>query len=95
MYNRYHNFLKKNKSYSHSNLVFDKKCSTTHVLIHLTDKIRHNIDKGKYACGIFVDFQKASDIVDHHTLMKKLKYYGLRGISNGFLRILVTESSLF
>ena len=91
MCNRYYNFLEKKKSYSHSNLVFDKKCSTTHALIHLTDKIRHNIDKG----GIFVNFRKASDIVDHHTLMKKLKYYGLRGISNGFLRILVTESSLF
>ena len=25
--------------------------------IHLADKIRNEIDKGNYACGIFVDFQ--------------------------------------
>ena len=80
MYNRLYNFLeKKKKSYFHSNLVFVRN---THALIHLTDKIRHEIDKGNYACGIFVDFQKAFDTVDHHILLKKLEYYGVRGISN-------------
>ena len=53
-----------------------------HALIHLTDKMRHEIDKCSYACGIFVDFQKAFDTVDHHMLLKKLEYYGVRGISN-------------
>ena len=61
---------------------FRQKYSTTHALIHLSDKIRHEIDKGNYACVIFVDFQKAIDTVDHHILLKKLEYYGVRGISN-------------
>ena len=51
-------------------------------MIHVTDKIRHEIDKGNYAFGIFVDLQKAFDTVDHHILLKKLEYYGFRGISN-------------
>ena len=34
------------------------------------------------ASGIFVDFQKVFDIVDHHILLKKLEYHGVRGISN-------------
>ena len=63
-------------------LGFRQKYSPTHALIHLTDKIRHEIDKGNYACGIFVDFQKAFDTVDHHILLKKLENYGVRGISN-------------
>ena len=53
---------------------------TTDALTQLTDKIRHEIDKGNYACGIFSDFQKASDTADHHIQLKKLEYYGVRGI---------------
>ena len=63
-------------------LGFRQKYSPTHALIHLTDKIRHEIDKGNYACRIFVDFQKDFDTADHHILLKKLGYYGVRGISN-------------
>ena len=51
-------------------------------MIHLTNKIRNEIDKGNYACEIFVDFKKAFDIVDHHILQGKLEFFGVRGISN-------------
>ena len=44
---------------------------TTHVFIHLTDKIRNEIDKSNYACGTFVNFKKEFDIVDNHLLLKK------------------------
>ena len=44
---------------------------TTHVFIHLTDKIRNEIEKSNYACGTFVNFIKEFDIVDHHLLLKK------------------------
>ena len=63
---------------------FPQKYTTTHVLIHLTDKIRHEIDKGNYACGIFEGFQKVFDAADHHKLLKCLECYGMRRISNIF-----------
>ena len=47
-----------------------------------TNKIKNEIDKGNYACGIFVDLKKAFDTVDHHLLLKNVEYYGVRGISN-------------
>ena len=61
---------------------FQQKYSTTHAVIHLTDKFRHEIDKGNYACETFVDLQKVFDKVDHHILLKKLEYYGVIVISN-------------
>ena len=50
----------KKRSHISADLVFN---TITHGLIYLTDTIGHN--KSNYACGIFVDFQKALDTLDH------------------------------
>ena len=75
MYNRLYNFLGKKEIIFSLQFGFRQKYSTTHALIRLTNKIRRVIDKGNYACGIFADFQKPFDTVDHHILLKKLEYY--------------------
>ena len=49
-------------------------------LILLLDNLNTALDKGEYAVGIFLDFQKAFDTVDHHILLKKLEHYGIRGV---------------
>ena len=54
-------------------------------MIHLTDKIREQIHKGNFDCGIFVDFQNTFDTVDHNILIQKLNYYGVRGTANNLL----------
>ena len=64
------------------NLVLEKKYSTSHALIHLTDKIREQLDSGNFACGIFNDLQKAFDTVDHGILIQKFNHYGVRGVAN-------------
>ena len=40
---------------------FRQKYSTSHTLIHLSDKIREQLDSGNFAGGIFVDLLKAFD----------------------------------
>ena len=82
MYTRLYNFLEKKEIIFSLQFGFKQKYSTAHILIHLTDKIRDETNKGNYACGIFLLFQKAFDTVDHHILLKKLEHYGVRGISN-------------
>ena len=84
MYNCLYNFLEMNSVIY--NLQFDlrQKYSTSHVLIHLTDKIREQLDSGNFACEIFLDFQKAFDAVDHDILIQKLNHYGFRGVANNW-----------
>ena len=60
---------------------FRKKHSTRHTILMITDRIQRAIKEGKYSCGIFLDFSKAFDTVDHSILIKKLIHYGIRGIA--------------
>ena len=36
-------------------------------------------------CGVFVDLQKAFDIVDHHILSAKLNRYRIHGVSYNWI----------
>ena len=43
-------------------------------LIFLIDKITEALDQGNCVIGIFIDFSKAFDTVDHNLLLKKWNY---------------------
>ena len=78
-------FLERHDILSERQFGFRKKHSTKLALISLTEEIRY-LDEGKFTCGVFIDLQKAFDMVDHKILLKKLELYGIRGISNNWFR---------
>ena len=61
---------------------FRAKHSTNNALFSLTETVREALDNSNFACGIFIDLQKAFDTVDHEILLKKLEYYGIKGVAN-------------
>ena len=78
MYDRIYNFLNNQKCFYPLQLGFRNKHSTNHALISIIDKVNEALDNKKVVCGIFVDFQKAFDTVNHDILLKKLSHYGIR-----------------
>ena len=58
------------------------KNTTSRALIHHTDKMREQLGKGNFSCGICVNSQKLFDSVDHDILIQKLNVNGTRGTAN-------------
>ena len=55
MYKRLSSSLDINNLIYSLQIGFQQKCSTTHVLINLTESIRQTLHEGSFGCGIFVD----------------------------------------
>ena len=69
--------------------------STTMALIEFSDNIHRLLDDGNYVIGIFIDFTKAFDTVDHKILLHKLHRYGIRGHANDFFRSYLTNRTQY
>ena len=52
--------------------------TTTHALINITERIQEALDNKKPVSGVFD--------TDHHILLKKLEYYGIRGTINAWFK---------
>ena len=94
MYNRLYKFPGK-KELIHSSILIQRKKLTNNALIHLTEKIRKQLDDNNYDCGIFVDFQKAFVTVDHNVLLKTLENHTIRGNSNKWFASYLTNRKQF
>jgi hypothetical protein len=81
MYSRLLSFINRHKILYKYQFGFRENHSTNMALIILIDKIASAIDKGEQVLGVFLDFQKAFDTVNHVILLKKLHKYGIRGIA--------------
>jgi hypothetical protein len=61
---------------------FQKKKSTEHNLLHISNYIFDALNNKKKCLGIFLDLKKAFDVCSHEILLLKLKKYGITGTTH-------------
>lgn len=76
---RMSHFCDKLQLLSDAQFGFRKHRSTELALLEQKEFILNSFEERKLALGIYVDFTKAFDYLDHSLLLRKLEYYGFRG----------------
>ena len=77
--NRLTTFFEKFNLFHQHQYGFREKYSTKLSLINLVNHLLQQIDDNNNSIGIFIDFMKAFDTINHEILISKLQHYGIRG----------------
>ena len=93
MFNRIERFLNDHNLIYKYQYGFRKNYSTNHALLSIVKEINKSLDNKSFACGVFVDLQKAFDTVDHKILQSKVTHYGINGFANKWLSSYLTNRS--
>ena len=88
-------FLNMSKIFSNFQFGFREKHTTTHAILHFIDNISYALDNHMHTIGIFLDYSKAFDTVDHKILLYKLSHYGVRGIALDWYRSYLSDRRQF
>ena len=72
-------YLDGNNIINENQFGFRASHSTSHALINAAENLYKSLDNDLHTLGIFIDFSKAFDTVNHSILCSKLEHYGIRG----------------
>ena len=86
VYNRITTFLEQHEIITEAQHGFRSKRSTETALFDFINKVQLAIENKMNPVSIFLDLSKAYDVLDHELLLYKLKTYGIRGITNKWMK---------
>lgn len=79
---RMNNFFAKHSILTESQHGFRQGKSTQTALLTMKELVIKNIERNEFTLGIFIDYSKAFDYLNHNILLQKLDAYGVRGVAN-------------
>ena len=83
--NRLMSFVDSHSILNNGQYGFRNGHSTSSAILELLEELTNGIEKSKSTIGVFIDLKKAFDTIDHNILIKKLEFYGIRGIANDWI----------
>ena len=95
LYKRLDIFIRMHSIIAPTQYGFRPGLSTMHAVTDVSTLVNDNIHEKKYSGLIFLDIQKAFDIVDHNILIAKLEHYGIRGIAKNLFEFYLQNRQQF
>jgi hypothetical protein len=89
------NFLETNNLIYIHQYGFRKSHSTIHPMIHFLNMVAEASNKKEFTIAIFCDLQKCFDVFDREILLRKMDFYGIRGIALEWFKDYFTDRSQF
>ena len=86
MYTRVIAFINKHKILYKNQFGFQSNMCTEYAVNSLINNVTKCLENQETGICIFLDFAKAFDTVNHDILLKKLEYYGIRGIAQNWFK---------
>ncbi len=95
IFTQIYQFFLHNKLLYNAQYGFRTEDSTEYTALELVDRIMAKMDISNTPVNIFLDLSKAFDTLDHKTLLNKLNYYGINGVSLKLMQSYLTDGKQY